>query len=107
MGAEREKSVLSITEPFVGVAPPMQSVLNSSETEVLQMAGSSHLSGAGLYFIGPILLWNECCVLYTSKVLSRPAQHWSAWEGAAMSLRQSVVWEPSKNKGARKEDVRQ
>lgn len=52
MGADREKCVLSITEPYVGVAPPMQSVLNSSETEVLQMASSSHLCGAGLHFIG-------------------------------------------------------
>lgn len=55
MEADREKSVLSITEPYVGVAPPMQSELNSSETEVLQMASSSHLRGAELHFIGPIL----------------------------------------------------
>lgn len=39
----------------MGVAPPMQSALDSSETEVLQMAGSSHLRGAELHFIGPIL----------------------------------------------------
>lgn len=55
MEADREKSVLSITEPYVGVAPPVQSVLNSSKTEGLQMASSSHLHGAELHFLGPIL----------------------------------------------------
>lgn len=54
MEADREKSLLSISEPCVGVAPPVQSELNSTETEVLQMASSSHLHGAELHFIGPI-----------------------------------------------------
>lgn len=42
-----------------------------------------------------------------SEVLSGPAQISPAGEGTTTSLRQSMVWEDSENKGVRKEDAGQ